>query len=235
MIRAQAARSSIEKGRPAATVRRRGETCSKDRGRRDRIIEPSQDRRKSFRTRSTGRRRGRRKEGGGGRRSNRPAAQRKASRIATDRQRSPGSRPDTATDRQERGDKSGADSLPSESGEGQVPAHADRPPNRPKRTDACGAPAPASAHRNPIRERAPDNRHGCTALSVKAKFVRRLPPLLPLAACFGSATAMTRASGTAGRTGLRRTGGIAERRSRSNRNRPANKTADKEKIQNTET
>lgn len=107
MIRAQAARSSIEKGRPAATVRRRGETCSKDRGRRDRIIEPSQDRRKSFRTRSTGRRRGRRKEGGGGRRSNRPAAQRKASRIATDRQRSPGSRPDTATDRQERGDKSG--------------------------------------------------------------------------------------------------------------------------------
>ena len=66
MIRAQAARSSIEKGRPAATVRRRGETRSKDRGRRDRIIEPSQDRRKSFRTRSTGRRRGRRKEGGGG-------------------------------------------------------------------------------------------------------------------------------------------------------------------------
>ena len=53
-LRAQAARSSIEKGRPAATVRRRGETRSKDRGRRDRIIEPSQDRRKSFRTRSTG-------------------------------------------------------------------------------------------------------------------------------------------------------------------------------------
>lgn len=141
----------------------------------------------------------------------------------------------TGEGRQEWADKSGADSLPSESGEGQVPAHADRPPNRPKRTDACGAPAPASAHRNPIRERAPDNRNGCTALSVKAKFVRRLPPLLPLAACFGSATAMTRASGTAGRTGLRRTGGIAERRSRSNRNRPANKTADKEKIQNTET
>ena len=82
----------------------------------------------------------------------------------------------TGEGRQEWADKSGADSLPSESGEGQVPAHADRPPNRPKRTDACGAPVPASAHRNPIRERAPDNRNGCTALSVKAKFVRRLPP-----------------------------------------------------------